>query len=115
MEKMNISEFHVFKYVKEGFVVIGYPDNIEIFSYVGDGDKPMFYATYEKEINGRVDKHIKPLRIKDIVYLMKTGMSINGYDIESIDIRVRDEVICYSVYANIATYGDGPKKNKRRR
>ena len=115
MEKMNISEFQVFKYVKEGFMLIGFPDNIEIHSYVGDMEKPIFYATYEKEINGKVDKHIKPLRVKDFVDLMSFGMMANGFDLGSIDIRVRDDVICYSVYTNIATYGDGPRRNKRRR
>ena len=136
MEKMNISEVQVFRYVKDGLTMIGYPDNIELFSYVGDEDRPMFcatyeinsssfvddiktvisrYETYEKNINGRVDKHIKPLRVKDFVDLMNFGMMINGYDLGGIDIRVRDEAVCYSVHTNIATYGDGPRKNKRRR
>lgn len=115
MEKMNISEVQVFRYVKDGLTMIGYPDNIELFSYVGDEDRPMFYATYEKNVNGRVDKHIKPLRVKDFVDLMNFGMMINGYDLGGIDIRVRDEAVCYSVHTNIATYGDGPRKNKRRR
>ena len=115
MEKMNVSEAKVFQYVADGLQLIGYPQEIELHSYVGDGDKPMFYATYEKNVNGRVDKHIKPLRVKDFVDLMNFGMMINGYDLGGIDIRVRDEVVCYSVHTNIATYGDGPRKNKRRR
>lgn len=115
MEKMNISEVQVFKYVKEGLILLGFPNNIEIFSYVGDEDKPIFYATYEKDVNGKLDKHIKPLRIRDFVDLVNFGMMVNGFEIGGIDIRVRDEAVCYSVHTNIATYGDGPKKNKRRR
>ena len=42
-------------------------------------------------------------------------MMINGYDLGGIDIRVRNEAVCYSIHTNIATYGDGPRKNKRRR
>ena len=115
MEKMNLSEAQVFRFVKEGLLLIGFPNNIDICSYVGDGEKPMYYATYEKEVNGKVDKHIKPLRVRDFVDLMNFAMSVNGYDIDGIDIRVRDDEICYSVRVNIATYGDGPKMNKRRR
>lgn len=115
MEKMNLSEAQVFRFVKEGLLLIGFPNNIDICSYVGDGEKPMYYATYEKEVNGKVDKHIKPLRVRDFVDLMNFAMSVNGYDIDGIDIRVRDDEICYSVRVNIAIYGDGPKMNKRRR
>ena len=78
MEKMNISEVQVFRYVKDGLTMIGYPDNIELFSYVGDEGRPMFYATYAKEINGRVDKHIKPLRVKDFVDLMEGTIDIES-------------------------------------
>lgn len=113
MEKMNISEDRVFKFVKEGLMLINFPDNLEIHSYVGDG-KPVFYATYEKEVDGRVDKHIKPLRVRDFVDLMSFSMILSGYDIDGVDIRIRDDEICYSINVNIATYGDGPKKNKRR-
>lgn len=115
MEKMNISEAQVFRYVKEGLTLIGYPENVEIFSYVGDEDRPMFYATYEKNKNGVLEKHIKPLRVKDFVDLMNFGMSFNGFEIGGIDIRVRDDSVCYSVHTNIVTYGDVPRKNKRRR
>lgn len=114
MEKMNLSEIQVFRFVKEGLLLVGFPDNIEICSYIGDEEKPMYYAVYEVESNGIVDKHIKPLRVRDIVNLMSFAMSMNGYDIEGIDIRVRDDEICYSVRANIVTYGGGPKKSKRR-
>ena len=115
MEKMNFSEEQVFKYVKEGMLLIGYPENVKVFRYVGDNDKPMFYATYEKYVDGNIEKHLKRLRVKDFVDLFKFALIVNGYDIDSIDIRVRDEKICYSIFSNIVTYGDGPKKNKRRR
>ncbi len=114
MEKMNLSQDKVFGFVKEAFTLIGYPENIEIYGYVGDGDKPVFYANYERNIDGEVQKHIKPLPVKDFVSLMQFAMLINGYDIEGIDIRVRDEEICYSVRTNIASY-DSRGKNKRRR
>ena len=114
MEKMNLSEVKVFNFVKEGLMLIGYPENTEIHSYVGDDDRPVFYATYEKEKDGQVNKHIKPLRVRDFVDLMTFAMNIGGYDIEGIDIRVRDEEICYSIRTNIVTYGDGPRKNRRR-
>jgi hypothetical protein len=42
-------------------------------------------------------------------------MEVNGFDIEEIDIRVRDESVCYSIYTNIATYGNCHGKHKRRR
>lgn len=112
MEKINISEERIFKFVKEGLIAVGYPADIEVHSYVGDDDTPVFYATYVDE---RLDGHIKPLRIKDIVQLMTFSMELGGYDVQGIDIRVRDEVICYSINVNIVTYGDGPKKKKRRR
>ena len=115
MEKMNISEVQVFRYVKEGLTMIGYPDNIELFSYVGDEDKPMFYATYEKDYKGTMTKHIKRLSVGNFLDLMKFAMEINGFDIEGMDIRVRDEQICYSIETNIATYGKGHGKHKRRR
>lgn len=115
MEKMNIGEAKAFNFVKEALVFIGFPDNIEISSFIGDEDKPMYMAKYERMVDGEAEKHIKILRIKDIVDLMTLSMTFNGYDIEGIDIRVRDDKIYYFVRANIVTYGDGPKKNKRRR
>ena len=115
MEKMNISEVKVFQYVAEGLNLIGYPKDIEIHSYVGDRDKPCYYATYEKEYKGMMTKFIKRLSIKDFVDLMNFAMEINGYDIKGIDIRVRNDEICYSIETNIATYGSGHGKHKRRR
>ena len=115
MEKINLSEEQVFKYVKEGMTMIGYPENILLFSYIGDNDKPMFYATYEKYRNDNLEKHIKRLRIKDFVDLLKFSLIVNGYDIDIVDIKVRDEKICYSIFSNIVTYENGPRKNKRRR
>ena len=114
MEKMNISEVKVFQYVAEGMNLIGFPKDIEIHCYVGDGYKPMFYATYEKEYKGTMTKHIKRLTVGNIVTLMKFAMEVNGFDIDGIDIRVRDEKVCYAVHTNIVTYG-GHGKHKRRR
>ena len=114
MEKMNINEVKVFQYVAEGLYLIGYPKDIEIHSYVGDGDKPVYYATYEKDYKGTMTKHIKRLSRGNIVDLMRFGMEVNGFDIEDIEIRVRDEEICYSVYTNIATYGEYGKHKRRR-
>ncbi len=114
MEKMNISEVRAFQYVVEGLQLIGYPQEIELHSYVGDGDKPMFYATYEKDYKGTMTKHIKRLTVGNFVDLMKFAMEVNGFDIGGIDIRVRDESVCYAVHTNIVTYG-GYGKHKRRR
>ena len=47
--------------------------------------------------------------------LMKFALEVNGYDIEGIDIRVRDEEICYSIETNIVSYDKGYSKRKRRR
>ena len=115
MERMNVSEVKVFQYVAEGLNLIGYPKDIAIHSYVGDGDRPCYYATYEKDYKGIVNKYIKRLSIKDFVDLMKFAMEMNGYDIKGIDIRVRNNEICYSIETNIVTYGNGHGKNKRRR
>lgn len=115
MEKMNIQERQAFRFVIEGLVLIGFPDNIEMHSYVGDGDKPCYYATYEKEEDGKVQQHIKPLTVKDVVSLMKFAMELNGFDVSWIDIRAREDRLCYSVGVNIVSYGSGAKKSKRRR
>ena len=114
MEKMNLSEGKVFQYVAEGLQLIGYPEGIELHSYVGDEEKPMFYATYEKEYKGSMVPHIKRLSVGNFVDLMKFALEVNGFDIEGIDIRVRDENICYSINTNIVSYG-GYGKHKRRR
>ena len=114
MENMNISEDKAFRFVCEGLTLIGYPDNIEMHSYIGDDNKPCYYATYEKDYKGTMTKHIKRLSVGNFVDLMKFVMEINGYDILGIDIRVRDEVLCYSVKTNIVGYS-GHGKHKRRR
>ena len=62
MEKMNLSEARVFHFVSEGLHLIGYPKDIEMHSYVGDGDTPCYYATYEKDYKGTMTKHIKSYR-----------------------------------------------------
>ena len=113
MERMNVSEMKVFQYVAEGLYLIGFPKDIEIHSYIGDGDRPMYYATYEKEYKGKIVKHIKRLSVGNFLDLMRFAMEINGFDIEGVDIRVRDESICYSIETNIASYG-GYGKYKRR-
>ena len=115
MEKMNVSEAKVFQYVADGLQLIGYPQEIELHSYVGDGDTPCYYATYEKDYKGTMTKHIKRLSIGNVVDLMKFALEVNGYDIQGIDIRVRDEEICYSIQTNIVSYGSGHGKHKRRR
>lgn len=115
MEKINLNEIKALQFIKEGLMLIGFPENVEVCSYIGDQDRPCYYANYEKIYNDEIVKHIKPLRVKDVVDLMKFAMEINGYEIEGIDIRVRDETVAYSVKTNIVTYADGPKKNKRRR
>ena len=58
------------------------------------------------------EKHIKPLRTKDIIELVKYSMEIQGYDSVTLNVRVRNEQICYSVDTNIVTYGN--KKSKCR-
>ena len=115
MEKMNLSEVRVFQFVSEGLYLIGFPKDIEMHSYVRDGDRPMFYATYEKDYKGTMTKHIKRLSISNVVDLMKFALEVNGYDIQGIDIRVRDDEICYSIQTNIVSYGSGHGKHKRRR
>lgn len=115
MEKMNLSEARVFHFVSEGLHLIGYPKDIEMHSYVGDGDTPCYYATYEKDYKGTMTKHIKRLSIGNVVDLMKFALEVNGYDIQGIDIRVRDEEICYSIQTNIVSYSSGHGKHKRRR
>ena len=114
MEKMNISEAKVFQYVAEGMYLIGFPKDIEIHSYVGDGDRPMYYATYEKDYKGTMTKHIKRLTIGNFVDLMKFAMEVHGYDVDGIDIRVRDNEICYSLLVNIVSYGSYGKHKRRR-
>ena len=59
-------------------------------------------------------KRIKPLTKRDYIDLMKFALQINGYDVPFVDIKVRDASVSYIVSTNIATYGDGPHKRKRR-
>ena len=111
MEHTNISEFKILEFAKQGLVDLGYPSNIEIHSSAREGN-PHYYATYTMEDYD--EKHIKPLRVKDIIQLVKYSMEIQGYDSVVLNIRVRDEEICYSVETNIVTYG-GKGRSKRRR
>ena len=115
MEKIHISEFKILNYAKKGLIDIGYPDNIEVTSYIGDNDTVMYYAEYEANSLielGKKDKHLKPLSISDIVKLVQYAMELEGYETPELSIRVRDEKVCYSVMATIATYGN--KKGKGR-
>ncbi len=114
MEKMNINEEKVFQYVAESLQLMSYPQELELHSYVGDNERPMYYATYEKEYKGSMVKHIKRLSVGNIVDLMKFAMEVHGYDVDGIDIRVRDNEICYSLLVNIVSYG-GYGKHKRRK
>ena len=114
MEKMNINEEKVFQYVAESLQLMSYPQELELHSYVGDNERPMYYATYEKEYKGSMVKHIKRLSVGNIVDLTKFAMEVHGYDVDGIDIRVRDNEICYSLLVNIVSYG-GYGKHKRRK
>lgn len=111
MEHMNISEFKILEFAKQGLVDIGYPSNIEIHSSAREGN-PHYYATYVVEALD--EKHIKPLRVKDIIELVKYSMELQGYDSVALNIRVRDEQICYSVETNIVTYGSKGRSKRRR-
>jgi hypothetical protein len=114
MEKMNINEEKVFQYVAESLQLMSYPQELELHSYVGDNERPMYYATYEKEYKGSMVKHIKRLSVGNIVDLMKFAMEVHGYDVDGIDIRVRDNEICYSLLVNIVSYGSYGKHKRRR-
>lgn len=110
MEKMNLSEYKILEFAKKALVYLGYPDNIEIIAAVRSG-----FACYEAyyEIEEVKQKHIKPLKINDIVKLVKYGMEINGYDDVSLNIKVRDNKICYSVETTLVTYGGKGSKKRR--
>ena len=113
MEKISVNEFKIMQFVKKALIDIGFPQNVEISSYVGDNDTPVYYATYEFE--DIREKHIKPLRVSDILNLVKYAMEMDGYDSPELNIRVRDGQVCYSVMANIVTYGNKVSHNKGRR
>ena len=91
--------------------------NIQRYESYGKGNSKNCVAVgYPKLdvylVNDEIDssKYWKnPERIK-IIYA-----PLHSFEIGGIDIRVRDDSVCYSVHTNIVTYGDVPRKNKRRR
>ena len=78
MEKMNVSEAKVFQYVADGLQLIGYPQEIELHSYVGDGDRPCYYATYEKDYKGTMTKHIKRLSVGNFLDCLGNSINVTG-------------------------------------
>ncbi len=113
MEKIKFSEEHAHGFVKEGLMLIGFPENLQIQGFIGDNDTVSYWVYYESEVKGKMHKRIKPLTKRNYIDLMKFALQINGYDVSFVDIKVRDESVSYTVSTNIATY-DGPSKRKRR-
>ena len=113
MESMNVSEAKILDYAREGMVEIGYPSNTQITSYIGDNNYVMYEATYFDEI--KKEKHLKPLKFKDISSLAVLAMELKGYDSVKLEVRVRNNKVCYKVLSNIVTYENNngySKKNK---
>lgn len=111
MEKINVSEAKVLDFAKKGLIDIGYPENIEVTSYIGDDSSVIYWANYCVE--GLDEKHLKPLRVSDIVMLVQHAMVMEGYDAPELTIRVRNDKVCYSVLTNIATYDNKGINRKR--
>lgn len=114
METIKFSEERTHGFVKEGLMLIGFPDTLKIERFIGDNDIVYYFVYYESEIKGKMCKRIKPLTKRNYIDLMKFALQINGYDVPFVDIKVRDASVSYIVSTNIATYGDGPHKRKRR-
>lgn len=110
MEKIRVNEEQVFNYVRRGLNIIGYPYDMEISCNVGN-DSAVYFANYTDDQN---DRHIKPLKVSDIITLVKLAMEDCGYDAPKLDIRVNDGEVHYSVYANIVTYGNKGSGKRRR-
>lgn len=115
MEKLNISALDAERYIKEGLNLIGVCDISKIISYVNHEGKIKYEIYYEKEFRGIKEKYIKPLAKKEVVALMFLGLSLVGYMVDSVNIEAIDDVIYYSAFVNIASYGNNFKRNRRRK
>ena len=112
MRNFNIGEFQVMKMVKRSLVDIGYPDNIEVISYVGDNDSISYYATYQSEsIN---ERHIKPLRVKDIFELVNYAMAREGNETLNLNVGVKEGSIFYYVKDAMDTYHNKGRSKRRK-
>ena len=112
MRNFNIGEFQVMKMVKRSLVDIGYPDNIEVTSYVGDNDSISYYAIYQCVSND--EKHIKPLRVKDIFELVNYAMELDGNESLNLNVGVKDGSIVYYVKDAMDTYHNKGKNRRRK-
>lgn len=114
MEMIKLNSWKAENFIKKGLSLICFPEDVEILSYVGDGNKAYFQIQYEKERNGIMEKHIRVLPRRDVVGLMMLAMILDGYDVESISIKTRKNEIYYEVSTSMVSYGDGSMKHKRR-
>lgn len=115
MEKINIDIDQTYLFVKDALVLIGYPENLEIITYIDDEGMPGYHLLYEKEYQGRLDKHLTKLSKRDFIGLMMLGMSIKGYQVEAIYIDTYENKLKCNAYVDVVSYGINPKRNRRRK
>lgn len=114
MEKENMQSYRADSFVKKGLVLLGYPEELEICTYIGDDERPFYHVYYMGEMKGQLYKRIKPLRLKDYLDLLQLAMILDGYDVQNIWARVRDEKVIYECHFHVAEFGGMGKKKKRR-
>ena len=114
MERIELSEEKVFEYVIEALSLMGYPEEIDMHSYIGDNGKPCYYFIYEEIYHGENYKRIKRLKAGTFANVLKYALETKGFNIENIEINSIDEKLCYSVDVNVINHGEDGKHNRRR-
>ncbi len=111
MEKIKLNQEQAESYVKEALILIGYPEELNIITYINHEGKPRYEVYYERDS----EKHIKPLHRRDIINLIILGMSLNGYAIDSVYIKIKDEEIIYEISTEIVVHEKEYSRNRRRK
>ena len=109
MVKISISETQIMKLLKQGLVLLGYPDGIEVQRYITDNNKPRYYFYYLDDCG---NNYIKTFGIKDTVNILQNMMIINRCEKSDFDISVKDGNVNYFVKMNTIT--NNKKRIKKR-
>ena len=114
MDKLKINLDSATGYVKNVLTSLGYPDNIEVFTYTDDEGNITYSATYSEFYRGKLNQYIMPISKSNFKLFLKLGLENRGYAVNSINSFMTNEGLKFGATVNIATRGNLTRIKRRK-
>jgi hypothetical protein len=113
MENIKLSKFKADSYVVRALEEEGYAEekeNLRIRTFLNEG----YISYYAQEFiyyGGERTQKILPLSLKNYIYLLKEGLSLDGYDNLMVSPRIKGNDVSYIISASVVSYDRLPSHN----